>query len=201
MLTLIWCHGGCFSGGNASYDLELRDYLANHGVKVISVEFNKSGWEEALIDIIQTAVLCGSDTYIFGGVSSGGMLAHQAANILHKPAFLLCPVLKPAERYTSLEENFKTMQLNFFHSVDNMRKCERNVKEPNNARQVIFGSSDSRAPIQAITSWLDGPHHLGIHTLPGGHELCKNPPLQLCLQCVQTLGEIVHDDNTRVQLP
>lgn len=185
MVTLIWCHGGCFSGGNASYDKQLREYLEKNGIKVISVEFSTDSWNEALLDVIRTSVLC-NEPHILGGVSSGGMIAHQAANIVNRPAFLLCPVFKPADRHSSLEEKFQKMQLNFFDTVENMEKYQNDVKAPNRERQIIFGNQDERARLDAISGWT-GTKNLTVHIVSGDHSLCKYPPLELCLQCINSM--------------
>lgn len=176
--TLIWCHGGCFSGGSIEYDKELREFLIDNNIcKVIPVNFSLHSWNEALLDITWAVdTFCG--TVILGGVSSGALLAHAAANCLKLPAILICPVIKPATRHTSLPKDLQAKQLAFFQDIEYMQFIEDSITPPNNARYILYGKKDDRAPSSAFQSWLE-LNNVVSDALDQGHEICNKPPCEL----------------------
>lgn len=160
------------------YDKELRKYLVENNICVIvSVDFSLKNWL-AITDIIDRCVLMKNDDLVLGGISSGAMIAHHVANVLHLPALLICQVIRPADRHLSLPDDLQKKQLNFFGSMEYMQNIQDSVKEPNECRYILYGKKDNRAPIGAYESWLimgkvvsDG--------LDQGHEICNNPPCEL----------------------
>lgn len=176
--TLVWCHGGCFSGGSVEYDKELRNYLDVHGIcKVIPVDFSLRNWPEAITDITRAVGLIKGPVAL-GGVSSGALLAHAAANLLNLPAILICPVIKPAGRHASLPIDLQQRQLAFFGTLEYMQHIEDSILQPNNRRYVLYGCRDARAPKSAFESWLNLDNVIS-DALDQGHEICNSPPCEL----------------------
>lgn len=188
--VLIWCHGGCFSGGSVEYDKELRAYLIDQcRCIVIPVNFSLNGWNEAIDDILKVAkemLDIMSDEYIvIGGISSGALLAHEVANRLNLPALLICPVIKPASRHSSLPDDLKEKQLKFFGTLDYMKYIQNKVAQPNSARYILYGLQDNRAPSSAFEHWLK-LDNVASNSIDKGHEICNSPPLKL-------IGEHLND--------
>tara|TARA_R110002111_G_scaffold252255_1_gene316990 strand:+ start:620 stop:1186 length:567 start_codon:yes stop_codon:yes gene_type:complete len=183
MSVIIWCHGGCFGGGNSSYDKKIRQFLTNQGYTVISSEFRKDK-EYAIQDIISDCKV--NDNFILAGISSGGLLAHIVANTLKVPAMLICPVFKPHDRHEKLGKKLQKLQLDFFKTKKEMKEFQDKIEPPNRKRYCIFGVSDTRAPVDAISDW----ECKDIKMVKSSHpDLCKNPPLDFVLQCVKKLFE------------
>jgi len=188
--VLVWCHGGCFGGGNSNYDKALRDHLHHSKIMVMAVEFSTHDFEIAMKDVMTTAKYAENKypniPLAFGGVSSGGFLAHMAANEMNKPAALLCPVVKPYDRHSSLPEDLQNRQLKFFHTLEEMKTIQDLLKPPNAPRYVMYATHDERAPERHYNHWL---HENRVFFLgqPGGHELCKHPSLVLFTHGLLTL--------------
>ena len=189
--VLVWCHGGCFGGGGANYDAPLRAAIEASGCAVHSVEFTKS-YEQALVDISIVAAHYESQGHqvLMGGISSGGLLAHQVANQRHLPALLIAPVLAPHARHHTLNAAERALQLSFFGDMVKMRLAEEEAqKGPNNGRCIIYGKGDSRAPEVYFLAWAETSCETGIsyHEMPLSHiELCKRPPLDIVIQWIST---------------
>lgn len=182
-ITLVWCHGGCFSGGSIDYDKELRNHLSNHNITVIPIDFSLQGWELALKDIYTSTSLKinENDKVILGGISSGALMAHVVANTLYLPAILICPVIKPADRHASLPLDLQTKQLAFFGSMDGMLAVQDSILPPNNRRYILYGTKDIRAPVSSFQQWLT-MDNVTYDALDQGHEICSNPPCELIIK-------------------
>jgi len=187
MKVLIWIHGGCFSGGSIHYDKNLREFLFQNGWTVIPVDFDLTDYYKAIQYIEETVYklfrIKGNEI-ILGGISSGGFLAHQVANIIKIPAILLCPVIKPFDRHFDIPQDLQEKQLSFFHTLENMKEIQDSVSEPNNKRFIIFGAKDNRAPFQVYSDWLS-LDNVRSTIIDAGHELCNNPPLKLFLDSLE----------------
>lgn len=173
---MLWCHGGCFGGGSIEYDKELRTYLAvNNICKVVPVDFCLTDWKIAFTDIMTAIEKHEDEILILGGISSGGLLAHIVANWFHLPALLICPVLNPATRHDTLPSDLQAKQLQFFHTINMMKRVETMVETPNNKRYILYGKHDTRAVSTPFESWL----HLDIvraDCVDRGHDICSNTP-------------------------
>lgn len=186
-IVIIWCHGGCFSQGSVEYDKELRIYLAEHGYRVIPVDFSLESWELALKDIYDVWKWeVGLGTLIIGGISSGAMMAHEFANQFNLPAVLICPVIKPFDRHHNLPEELKERQLKFFGTLEKMQKIQESIKPPNNARYILYGTKDIRAPYLPLAPWLE-IEHVTHDTQDRGHEMCSNLPHEFILNGIKSL--------------
>ena len=186
---IVWCHGGCFSGGSVQYDNDLRQFLeVRDGWKVICVDFSLNDWGEAINDIENSCKEYQKiyDKIVLVGVSSGGMLAHEVANRLKLSAGLLCPVIKPYNRHESLPSDLKEKQLKFFHTTDNMKKIQDSIQPPNSKRYIMYGKMDQRAPMSAYSSWFKN-ELVKYDEVDGGHELCNKPSFFVFADGIKTL--------------
>ena len=194
MSVLVWCHGGCFGGGQATYDAHLRAVVSDHGCKVHSVDFTKS-YEQALKDIDDVVAYYAQQGYqvIMGGISSGGLLAHQVANRHHLPALLIAPVLAPYTRHSApdvLTDAQRMLQLSFFTTMENMLRAEKDaLKKPNSSRCVIYGKGDQRAPEINFMRWSAArDKDIRLFGLDASHNtLCQNPPMYIVLMWLSNL--------------
>lgn len=182
MNVLMWCHGGCFSGGSVDYDKEFRHYLFDYQICVVlPVDFSMTDWDRAIQDIVNRTLLIKANDgakLIIGGISSGALLAHEVANRLNLPAVLVCPVIKPFTRHASLSEDLQFKQLQFFKTISHMKEIEESIMPPNNSRYILYGSTDQRAPVGHFKDWL-GMDNVAHDALNQGHELCNNIPCEL----------------------
>ena len=188
MAVLLWCHGGCFTGGSVDNDQKLRSYLTSHNIcQCIPIDFSLKSWHLAIRDIYRYAL---SDfqgrKVVLGGISSGAMMAHHVANKLKLPAVLICPVLKPADRHQSLSNDLQERQLKFFGSLEEMANIQDSIAPPNNLRYILYGTKDVRAPVSGFEKWLEGDRCI-VDVLDKGHEMCSDPPCELIAQGIAKL--------------
>lgn len=190
--VLLWCHGGCFSGGSINYDEELRTYLEKNKIcKVIPVDFCLTNWKTALKDVMSAVEKYDNENLVLGGISSGALLAHIVANCFTLPALLICPVLNPATRHTDLPPELQEKQLKFFHNMSNAYKVENMVNKPNSYRYILFGKHDKRASSETFRPWLN-MDKVTCNCLDKGHEICNNPPCELIANHLSTLFTNLH---------
>jgi predicted esterase YcpF (UPF0227 family) len=112
---LITIHGGCFVGGNSSYDKEQTNFLKNIFKNVYQIDFVKTRLSETLVDIeLQIKKLKKehiNKKFIVLGRSSGGYLAKVLYEMgLFDKAIYLCPVFNPilrGEKISKLGEKQK----------------------------------------------------------------------------------------------
>ena len=194
---LIWCHGGCFGGGSVSYDKPLREGLAKYGWDVRPVDFPLDNYQSA-IDAIGAEALKAQDEskneiknerktpVVVGGISSGGLLAHQVASELELPALLVCPVLAPAARHYKLPPDLQMKQLSFFHTHSEIIKAQNMVCKPMQKRFILYGTKDTRAAPRHFEAWK-GMDYVQVKGIDAGHELCKNVKAEDLLEGLENL--------------
>jgi hypothetical protein len=147
MPTIVHCHGGCFGGGSPNYDKELKTRLTGYGFSVKSAKFPLDKGLEAAVDAVQKfASKFRDDELILLGVSSGGLIAHHAANCLKCPALLIAPVGQPFTRHSELPEKLAKLQLKFFGTKAAIKEAEYHLPYANSYRIMLFGRDDKRAP-------------------------------------------------------
>jgi predicted esterase YcpF (UPF0227 family) len=100
---LVTIHGGCFVGGNSSYDKEQTQFLKSLFENVYQIDFVKSKLSDTIEDIeIQVKnlkKLHNSKKFIVLGRSSGGYLAKILFDKgLFDKAIYICPVFNPKLR-------------------------------------------------------------------------------------------------------
>jgi acetyl esterase/lipase len=180
--TLVWCHGGCFSGGSVEYDKELREYLSSCGIQVLPVDFSLESWDQAVKDVYKAYdnARWDNDNVIIGGISSGAMMAHYVAVQQVAPAILICPVLKPATRHSSLPEDMQARQLKFFGTFEKMMEAQTSLfrEKVCTDRYILYGTKDERAPVSGFQELL-GASNVTYDALNGGHGICISPPCEL----------------------
>lgn len=186
MPTLLWCHGGAFGGGNATYDKKLRDDISKLGINVVSIEFCLDNIEKALQQVKdECKQYMSHDNVVVGGISSGGYIAHMVADAMNLNAFLIAPVFKPASRHLDLSPKLQKLQLKAFHSLENMKKYENMVRSPTTRRIIVYGSKDTRAENQSYSTWENTKR---FKTDKDHVSLCKNPPQE----AVEWIKELFH---------
>lgn len=191
---LVWCHGGCFGGGQVLYDAQLRKTVKANGYEVTAVDFTKS-YPVALTEIAAAATYHMQQGYrvIMGGISSGGMLAHMVANQLKLPALLIAPVLGPYSRHDApgvLTDSQRELQLSFFGDMDTMFKAEQEaLAAPNSHRCIIYGRNDGRAPEDNFIGWTNlRPLRVELYEVEASHsKLCQHPPLDNVITCLSII--------------
>lgn len=186
-MRVIWCHGGCFGGGSRKYDKPARDMLTKNGYDVINPDFpTDKGMDAAVDHILTCASTEAKDDIVIIGVSSGGLIAHNVANQIGCPAVLIAPVGNPFSRHKTLIKKQQDLQLRFFGTLDNMESEELNLSLPNNERFIICGSDDHRASSKPWMGLHNVDHrHISIMFMPGGHEICKKPPMDTILDFIK----------------
>jgi len=187
---LLWCHGGCFGGGTALYDRDLRHRIAAAGWTVDAVDFPTDDFKSAqqtLLAAVKNAQATNPAQLVIGGVSSGGFLAYQIAQQCRLPSLLLCPVLAPAARHTQLRHRQQALQLRFFHSLEVMRQVEEEVQPPVSPTAIVYGTEDDRAPGEVHAPWAEQPNVQRI-AVEGGHTLCKHPPMSAVMSALDWIG-------------
>jgi hypothetical protein len=183
--TVIWCHGGCFSGGSVEYDKELREYLSLHGIQVIPVDFSLESWDQAVKDITEAYdnARWANDNVLIGGISSGAMMAHHVARKESTEAVLVCPVLKPADRHSSLPADLQARQLKFFGTLERMLEVQNSLilgsdEKLYGGRYILYGIKDERAPVSGFHELLK-MKNVTYDALDRGHDICVSPPCEL----------------------
>jgi len=102
-IILITLHGGCFIGGNSSYDKEQTSLLSGIFKHVFQLDFVKTNLESTIADLKRQIhelkeKYTGKKFYVLGR-SSGGYLAKVLFDAgLFEKAIYLCPVFNPILR-------------------------------------------------------------------------------------------------------
>ena len=113
--TILAFHGGCFTGGSPSWDLEQSTAIASRGYNVIQVAFPKTAskfrdWTATFdFSTIEPPIFC-------LGRSSGGYLAKEFYEFHQDTidkAVYICPVFSPITR-CALKPKFEEKTMRFF---------------------------------------------------------------------------------------
>ena len=149
---IISFHGGCFSGGNMSYDKEQNNLLSNMGFIVYQPEFPKKysefkKWCQEYIPSFQKRNLT---VYVLGRSSGGYLAKYVYKNYLFiNGAIYLCPILFPKERYQHISK-FQSKTMSFFDEE------EENMSVLNNNEFMILSTIDENIPYQLFDKVIGG---------------------------------------------
>jgi hypothetical protein len=119
---LITIHGGCFVGGNSSYDKAQTKFLLDIGFEVHQIDFVKTNLTKCLEDIENQIFLLKEKNpyskFFVLGRSSGGYIAKVLFDLGHfSKALYIAPVFDPilrGEKIKNLGEKAKS----FFEGVN-----------------------------------------------------------------------------------
>ena len=99
---LVTIHGGCFVGGNSSYDKEQTSFLKTLFENVYQIDFVKNNLNDTINDIdaqIKNLKMHKNKKFFVLGRSSGGYLAKVLFDKgLFDKAIYICPVFNPMLR-------------------------------------------------------------------------------------------------------
>lgn len=203
-LVLI-IHGGCFVGGNETYDQSLVNCLLAAGYHTLRIKFKTTSFEDSMEDLVYVTEqlkehFSGYRITIIG-VSSGGFLAYKLISetrmlrVYHN-YIGLCPVLHPYARHKIIVEKIsngatklkpiKDGQLRYFGSEEHMKELsiigDCNIYDVSHAL-MILGKDDENVPLETVKPFFDefatSDFHKevsGVYIVDGGHEICGNPP-------------------------
>jgi len=131
--VLITIHGGCFVGGNSSYDKEQTTFLKALFKNVFQIDFAKDNLSETINDIERQIKKLKekhvNNKFIILGRSSGGYLAKILYDKgLIDGAIYICPVFNPILRGEKIkvlgEKAKKYFENQHIYETDNWNKKE-----------------------------------------------------------------------------
>jgi len=165
--TIITFHGGCFMGGNTSYDRFQNVLLSSLGYDVHQVCFPKNYTE--FIRWTNNFNFEGMQQPIYTlGRSSGGYLAKIFAtiNVLEvKKAIYICPVFNPHLRY-QINPQFKEKTLEFFDRIKNSGMSTKMFDK--DRELLLLAKRDENVPNECFTKkQLQSAIYLGPTTHKG----------------------------------
>jgi hypothetical protein len=174
-MNVIFCiHGGCFVGGNSSWDKEQNLAFINAGFYIHQPDFDKSSFQNTINDLTKQAIKLKSQItikkYIVLGRSSGGLLAKHIfdLNIGFDYAIYLAPVMNPYQRMIK-RPKFKSKQLLFFGTDDNMKLSTKSSITDNEL--LLCAENDDNVPFITLSSelqskaiFLGAKTHIGLIT-------------------------------------
>lgn len=146
--TIISFHGGCFIGGNTSYDYEQNEMLSNLGYVVIQVDFPKRYTdfiyfvENYKFDNIKHPIYC-------IGRSSGGYLAKifaETHSLIIQKILYICPVLNPLLR-CEFKPQFLEKTNKFFEEHTPILFDSFNF----NKELILLATEDNNVPLNCFT--------------------------------------------------
>lgn len=161
---IISFHGGCFMGGNPSWDKSQNQMLSELGYEVHQVEFPKSHHDFCQwVKDYQLSVEPKMPLYCLGR-SSGGYLAKVYTKLhpeINKTIYI-CPVFSPYHR-CELKTKFATKTKEFFDSYP------ISTTDWDAEREILFlATHDQNVPITCFTDeQLNGAFFLGPQSHSG----------------------------------
>jgi hypothetical protein len=167
---IICFHGGCFTGGKITYDVEQNNMLSDMGFIVYQPEFPKrysefKEWCQTYIPPFQKRTL---PLYVLGR-SSGGYLAKYVYNNFKfiQGAIYLCPILFPTARYT-LKPQFMSKTVAFFdEEEEDMSTCTDN-------EYLIIGKNDQNIPYHLFNNVTGGNFYVDDQNMSHSQILTKS---------------------------
>lgn len=183
---MITLHGGCFTGGSASWDKEQTACLEKEGLTVHQLDFPKDNLEHTIEYLIRYLSSFDTPPHILGR-SSGGYLAkiiHDKYPHLIDKAIYLSPVFNPVVRARH-NPQFKERQDSYFRYLMRSNKSNEQSTEaeyliPNtdtfnpSTELLLLASHDENVPVECFTEeQLDAADSLGIRTHKGMTTTCS----------------------------
>lgn len=163
---LITLHGGCFVGGDASWDTKQTNCLKECGFDVHQLDFPKDNLFDTITYVGNYIKALNKEVYILGR-SSGGYLAKVIYNKypdLIKKAIYLAPVFNPEMR-ANINTKFKSKQDYYFRYVD---KYPETLTFDKDNEILILASNDENVPMECFTEYqLNNAHFIDIATHKG----------------------------------
>lgn len=155
--TIITFHGGCFSGGDTTYDKEQNILLCNLGYEIHQVYFPKKWIKFKLWCVSYSENLNKMVEPIFVlGRSSGGFLAkyfYEYHRDSISKAIYIAPVFKPFLRANIKNDFLDKTKLFFNDDIDNVdHLCKYYHIKNNQKLELIFLSkNDENVPLELFS--------------------------------------------------
>jgi pimeloyl-ACP methyl ester carboxylesterase len=150
--AIITLHGGCFTGGDVSWDQDQNNLLKSMGLDVYQLDFPKNNYRDTIIWLEQELLKLKEqyDVVYLLGRSSGGYLAKQLfemhPNLIAK-VFYLAPVFTPALR-AAINPFFGMAQNSYFRYTDSIP----GTLTWNRRKEILFlAIDDENVPIECFT--------------------------------------------------
>jgi acetyl esterase/lipase len=197
--ALVWAHGGCFTDGTERWDKELLENLsATADVDAVACNYRQGPdhpWPQGLDDLAalyKTLQQTYARVYV-GGTSSGGFFAYALACRIRAPrCLLLCPVLVPAARHTTVKEYKRVNQLKYFGDSLQLMEAitDKHLRAAPAAPDVLVlrGACDPDAGEDvAYPRWIVNARE---HVVEGAtHRLCVEQPTEALREMTRYLEQ------------
>jgi hypothetical protein len=166
--TIVAFHGGCFTGGNTTWDKQQNEALVREGFRVIQVEFPKqwTKFQQWVQDELPDLVPMDAPIFLLGR-SSGGFLAkyihdHPPSSWENLKAIYICPVFRPYIR-AELLPKFRKRTDQFFDTPPNSTEAW----DPQTER-LYLAKEDGNVPTGVFTQvQLENGYFFGPKTHKG----------------------------------
>lgn len=164
--TIISFHGGCFVGGNVSYDQDQNMLLSRMGYEVHQVYFPKE--YQAFLKWVDEFDFSQMELPIYClGRSSGGYLAkifYENHNNIVSKVLYLCPVFNPLLR-AQIKPKFQEKTKQFFGDLNPLETIRWDSKR----EFLVLARKDQNVPIQVFTKeqkkdsrYIEAQTHCGV---------------------------------------
>lgn len=182
--AIITLHGGCFTGGDVSWDQDQNNLLRNIGLDVYQLDYPKNNFRDTILwlEIELLKLKEQYDIVYLLGRSSGGYLAKQLFEMhpdkIYK-VFYLAPVFTPSLR--AALNPYVAMSQNSYFRYNNPVP---GTLTWNRRKEVMFQAiDDDSVPIECFTQdQRDCNINLGIK----GHQ----PLITTCCNMFRTIVEL-----------
>lgn len=164
--AMITLHGGCFTGGDVSWDQDQNNLLRHLGIDVFQLDFPKDNYNDT-IKWLENELLKLKQQYdiiYLLGRSSGGYLAKQLFE-LHPDkitkVFYLAPVFNPLLRH-KINPYYELAQTYYFRFNQSVPETTNWNKE----KEIMFlAVKDENVPIECFTQeQIDNNINLNLQT-------------------------------------
>lgn len=175
--TIIAFHGGCFVGGDVTWDKDQNEALARLGYHVLQLKLPKTlkAWRKNVSHMCMNILCDCPEPFFVLGRSSGGYLAKELKErwIRIKKAIYICPVFNPLHRAMKLPKFAAKTQL-FFPNSQPGKFCPNmfiydddpiDTSKTTADELILLADQDENVPTSCFTkAQLDQAVHLGVKT-------------------------------------